>query len=209
MSRKKTLGNTQLFRELNAHTLRTVQKTGLPFYHISEREQQGKTFGERFAHAVQSIYEKGYEAVITVGNDSPQLQSSHIHRVYKAIQEGESALGPAEDGGFYIMGLHRDQFNADSFRRLSWGQSGLLREMLGMLRRLDRHVDLLPVLGDIDSIEDIPGILARGRVLSFSLLRMLKKLGRKRMRIISESLSIPTLCVVSLHRNKGSPFFPV
>ena len=67
-----------LFQDLTQHTLKTIESTGLPFFHFTEKEQLGNTFGERFAHAFASLFALGYTKVISVGNDSPNLTAQHI-----------------------------------------------------------------------------------------------------------------------------------
>jgi hypothetical protein len=56
----KSIRSASVFDLLNTETLKTVRKTGLPFYHYSEKEQIGKTFAERFTNAIKSIYDRGY-----------------------------------------------------------------------------------------------------------------------------------------------------
>ncbi len=206
ISRKKSIHESKLFEELTSHTLRTVKKTGLPFYHFSEKEQQGASFGERFANAIQSIYDKGFDNVIAIGNDSPQLKSSHLLEVYRQLQEGKIVLGPSSDGGFYVMGLHRSKFSAELFIRLPWQQFGLFRKILGVLHDLGSSIHLLPWLHDIDSVEDIDQLLEHHKEIPFAIVRILNRLrvGKRRLslkKVVFRSQSFP-----AFHYNKGSPF---
>ena len=69
-----------LFDALNEQTIKIVEKTGLPYFHFSEKNQYGATFGERFANAIQSIYDKGFQTVITIGK---RHTSSAIQTYFK------------------------------------------------------------------------------------------------------------------------------
>ena len=105
-----------LFDVLTEHTLNTARKTGLPYFLMSEKEQIGSSFGERFVNAISSIFELDFDMVITIGNDTPQLKSSDIVRASKLLGAKKSVLGPSRDGGFYLMGIHKSQFDAKTFR---------------------------------------------------------------------------------------------
>ena len=75
-----------LFDALNLQTLKVVKKTGIPYFLSSEKNQTGNSFGERFTNAIQSVYDKGFENVITIGNDTPHLQSQHILKAVENTQ---------------------------------------------------------------------------------------------------------------------------
>jgi len=80
IKRKPFLRNTSLQQDLTSHTLTEVKKTGLDYYVYDEQHQVGTSFGERFTNAITDIYNKGYEAVISVGNDTPNLTNIHVHK---------------------------------------------------------------------------------------------------------------------------------
>ncbi len=113
---KSIYNGAQLFDSLTDYTLEIASKTHLPYFHFSEEQQIGDTFGERFINAIQAVFEKGYEQVITIGNDTPQLKVSHIIEAEKQLSSNKSVLGPSADSGFYLMGLHKSQFDHYAFR---------------------------------------------------------------------------------------------
>lgn len=94
---KLFLKSEVLFSELNKHTLSTVEKSGLPYFHFSEKEQNGPTFAERYVNAIQSVYDQGYDTVITIGNDTPQLTTKHLHHTVEKLQECPIVLGPTDE----------------------------------------------------------------------------------------------------------------
>ena len=66
----------RLYNLLNQHTLKLAKSLGVPYFHYTEKEQVGDTFGERYTHAIKKIFSKGFNGVITIGNDTPGLSST-------------------------------------------------------------------------------------------------------------------------------------
>jgi len=194
-----------LFDVLTANTLKTVEKTGLPYFHFTEEQQIGDTFGERFSHAIQAIYDKGYSQVITIGNDSPMLKASHILEAEKRIKTNQFVLGPSIDGGFYLMGLHKNQFNTKAFQQLPWQTAGLSKQLEHLIASSAKAFRL-PALLDIDSIADVKSCISYALKISNTLYKILHKILSKPL------INIPftRFSYVNIHfklsYNKGSPF---
>ncbi|MEO9512922.1 MAG: DUF2064 domain-containing protein [Flavobacteriaceae bacterium] len=202
---KKIADSKRLFDALTERTLRTVRATGLPFFHVNEKQQLGNTFGERFSNAIQAIYDKGYKNVITIGNDSPQLKASHIIEAERQLQLGKTVLGPSSDGGFYLMGLHCSNFDPTLFLRLPWQRFGLFNKIFQLFESCNSHVFRLPVLHDIDTKEDIANILRFSKTIAVSILKILSSLLKRHIRIVSKNIQILQYHFTSLYFNKGSP----
>lgn len=202
---KKTVANLELFQELTEQTLRTVKASRLPFFHFTEKEQQGATFGERFSNAIQAIYDKGYQNVITIGNDSPQLKALHIVEAEQQLQLGKTVLGPSSDGGFYLMGLHYSNFDSTLFLRLPWQRFGLFNKISQLFESYDSHLYRLPVLHDIDTEEDVTTLLRFSRTVAISVLKILRLIAKKDVRAFSKNIKISQYYFTSFHYNKGSP----
>jgi len=202
---KKGVSNLALFHELTEQTIRTAESSGLPFFHFTEKEQQGASFGERFSNAIQAIYDKGYKNVITIGNDSPQLKASHIIEAERQLQLGKTVLGPSSDGGFYLMGLHRSNFDPTLFLRLPWQRFGLFNKISQLFESFDSHIYRLPVLHDIDTKKDITTLLHFSKTVAVSILKILRILLKQHVRIVSKNIRIPQYHFTTLHFNKGSP----
>ena len=144
-----------LFQDLTQHTLQTIEHTGLPFFHFSEKEQVGETFGERFCHALESIYALGFTKVISVGNDSPNLTANHILEAQFQVSKKSAVLGPTLDGGLFLLGLHKDMFQKQSFQALPWQSSGLYQQLVFQLEMKGVDLVSLNTLEDIDSVMDV------------------------------------------------------
>ncbi len=202
---KKTVANLELFRRLTERTLQTAKATGLPFYHFTEKEQKGATFGVRFSNAIQTLYDKGYQNVITIGNDSPQLKVSHIVEAEKQLRLGKTVLGPASDGGFYLMGLHRSNFDATLFLRLPWQRFELFNKISQLLESYNSHIYSLPVLHDLDNKQDIITLLGFSKTIAGSILKILRAFLKRHAQIVFKDIRIPGFYITSLYYNKGSP----
>ncbi|WP_194850008.1 TIGR04282 family arsenosugar biosynthesis glycosyltransferase [Nonlabens antarcticus] len=140
---------------LNDRILQTVKKSGLDFYHYSEKEQYGIGFGNRFSNAIQDVFDKGYEHVICLGNDTPQLRVAQIHTALDCLHNGIAVNGPSLDGGFYLMGISKSQFDKQHFENLPWQTSNLAAAYLKFLDKSGIEVKILEHLADLDSTEDI------------------------------------------------------
>ncbi|MFD2588004.1 DUF2064 domain-containing protein [Croceitalea marina] len=194
-----------VFEALNKETLNKVKKTKLPYFHFTEKEQFGNSFGERFVNAIQKVYEKGYKNIITIGNDSPQLKTSHLLEAYKQLQLGKTVLGPTFDGGFYLMGLHKSNFDASLFLRLPWQRFGLFNRISQLFENSNSHLHRLPVFEDIDTAVDVVKLLGFSRSIAFTILKILRAIEEKVLKVFSarafnysDSYSSPLF-------NKGSP----
>lgn len=159
-SSRKVLGCNKdlqhsLFNKLNDRTFRTVQKTGLPYLIYSEKEQVGNNFGERFNHAVRDVFAKGFERVITIGNDSPELTAAQLLKANQALENGKFVLGPSCDGGFYLMGIDRESFLKTDFLKFSWQQKSLFSELIDFAFDVNLSVEKLCPLADLDRVEDL------------------------------------------------------
>ena len=194
-----------LFDSLTNQTLSTVAKTPLPYFHFSEQEQLGTTFGERFTNAIQAIFDKGYEQIITIGNDTPQLQVAHILEAKKQLAANKFVLGPSTDGGFYLMGLHKSQFEPEAFLQLAWQTSNLSKQLLHLLNQGSTQIFKLRTLCDIDTQADVQSILSYAyqfsKKLTKALLAAIGLLGNKPLFSLQKFEPL----AISIRYNKGSP----
>lgn len=204
---KKMEAGEALFEKLTDKTLRTIRATGLPFFHVSEKEQYGTSFGERFSNAIQHVFDLGYTQVITLGNDSPRLTAKHILEAQTRISQHQNVLGPATDGGMYLMGIHRLAFDKESFASLPWQNSSLYRNTKAYFETRSGSVHSLNRLNDIDSIADVKHLSNHIQSLGHSLMLLFSKVLESKNRILSihqDNFTSPSHIVLF---NKGSPTY--
>lgn len=196
---------TELFADLTDRTLRKVRKTGIPYFHISEKQQRGRNFGERFVNAIQGIFDLGFQYAITIGNDTPQLNTGHILQTVDLLQQGAVVLGPSNDGGFYLMGLQKSQFAMEAYKELPWQTSILRSSLIALVANNGSKVVALNTLADIDSINDLRLLAKRTINIPFSIFKYLIKISCITLPSeVNEDLYSNSFIISSLY-NKGSP----
>ena len=109
------------------------------------------TLGQRMENAFRTAFEKGYKKVLIVGSDLYSLKTSHIEKALHQLDKKEVVIGPAQDGGYYLLGLNKNL--PALFCNKSWGTSTVLKETLNDLKL--KSIFLMETLNDIDNFEDL------------------------------------------------------
>lgn len=153
--------NRQVFHALNHHIIRSIKATGLPWYIINGKEQEGTSFGEKFTNAFRQVFAKGYERVIALGNDHPDLQPDVILRAAGLLDQHSHVVGPAKDGGLYLTGIQQQAFDGHVFQNLPWQTSALLDAYTRQMGVDHSSFATLPVLQDADNTYQFKQLLHR------------------------------------------------
>lgn len=115
--------------------------------------QQGTDLGARMAHALRAALETASSAVI-IGTDCPALTAHDLRAALDALQQGyDAVLGPAEDGGYVLLGLRRAAL--ELFENIPWGTAQVLDLTRARLKRLQWRWHELPARRDIDRPQDL------------------------------------------------------
>ncbi|MBC3757122.1 TIGR04282 family arsenosugar biosynthesis glycosyltransferase [Hyunsoonleella sp. SJ7] len=115
--------------------------------------QQGEDLGTRMKNAFGQGFADGYERIVLIGSDLPDINASHIYNGLKALEHSETVFGPAIDGGYYLIGLSK--IHDCVFENKPWSQSILLQETLSELKSKNITFSILETLNDIDTFEDL------------------------------------------------------
>lgn len=118
---------------------------------FSKALQTKGTLGQRMENAFRTAFEKGYKKVLIVGSDLYSLKTSHIEKALHQLDKKEVVIGPAQDGGYYLLGLKKNL--PTLFCNKSWGTSTVLKETLNDLKL--KSIFLMEPLNDIDNFEDL------------------------------------------------------
>jgi hypothetical protein len=110
--------------------------------------QQGASLGERLHQAFQERFEAGAKRVVVLGSDSPQVPTSVIVRALESLPKNDLVLGPARDGGYYLLGLSRLQ--SSLFTGIPWGTSQVYRETVRRARSEGLSIASMPAFYDVD-----------------------------------------------------------
>lgn len=117
------------------------------------RQQQGADLGERLLSAVRTAKAEGAQGVVTIGTDCPDLSPEVLELAWQELAHANVVLGPAEDGGYYLIGLNEP--HDELFRGINWGTEHVLSQSLARCRKAGLSVALLPRLNDVDLPEDL------------------------------------------------------
>jgi uncharacterized protein len=112
--------------------------------------------GDRMRLAFQTVFNKGYQAATLIGTDCPALSAELLKQSFQNLQDHALTLGPAMDGGYYLIGLQ--QLIPELFAGIDWSTAAVLAQTLQIAEQL--HIDpvLLPYLRDIDVPEDLENL---------------------------------------------------
>ena len=118
-------------------------------YH--KKEQFGNDLGEKMKNAIDDGFKNKYKKIILIGSDLFDLKPSHINDAFEKLDHNDVVIGPASDGGYYLIGLKK--LHLKIFENKNWGSSTVREDTLKNLEKVDVH--LLSMLNDVDVIEDI------------------------------------------------------
>jgi len=116
--------------------------------------QQGDDLGERLVRAFQDRFVVGARQVVILGSDSPHLPLERIPRAFAGLEGDDVVVGPARDGGYYLVGASR--LHVSLFREVPWGTAQVYRETIRRARKEGIRVASLPAWDDVDLPEAIP-----------------------------------------------------
>lgn len=117
--------------------------------------QKGNNIGERMANAFIRSFSKGFQHVILVGADIPDLTEKIIDEAFSSLQKYPAVLGPALDGGYYLIGFNANSFIPEIFKNITWGTGRVCEQTLTVFDKKKLQVHMLPIWRDIDTYEDL------------------------------------------------------
>jgi rSAM/selenodomain-associated transferase 2/rSAM/selenodomain-associated transferase 1 len=115
--------------------------------------QEGSDLGERLVDAFSNAFAEGAERVVVIGSDCPGLDGAVLKTAMEALSLSDVVLGPALDGGYYLIGLTQNQ--PQLFRSIDWGSESVMHQTIGVAKQSRCSVQLLQPLSDVDYPEDL------------------------------------------------------
>jgi uncharacterized protein len=115
--------------------------------------QRGVTLGDRLLHAARAELDRGAEKVILIGADCPRLCAEHLRRAEYALEDTDLVFGPADDGGYYLMGMKR--VIPSLFIDIPWGSGTVLARSLERAGEAGLSPFLIETLPDVDDPDDL------------------------------------------------------
>ncbi len=117
--------------------------------------QTGDTLGERLSMAFsERFFFHAAQKIIAIGVDDPSVPRTLIDSAFALLDSCEWVIGPAEDGGYYLIGCRAAAFDPTIFEDVAWGTPSVFAATLGKIRGLHSSVAVLPVRWDVDVAED-------------------------------------------------------
>jgi len=121
---------------------------------FQKRLQRGADLGERMKLAFEESFKLGYKSVCIMGTDCFELTENILRRAFDGLKHNDAVIGPAADGGYYLLGMNR--FIPELFNHKKWSTSSVCEDTIGDFKRLHCKYELLPTLHDVDTESDLP-----------------------------------------------------
>jgi len=123
--------------------------------HYLYAPQVGENLGERMKNGFMEAFSMNFKRVVLVGSDIPALPLEFIEEAFTALRRHDVVIGPAVDGGYYLIGFMNELFSPKVFEGISWSTDHVFEDTLKILEQQRLTVHLLKPLRDIDTIEDL------------------------------------------------------
>lgn len=119
-------------------------------------QQHGADLGIRMHNAFRKAFSNNYDKVVIIGSDLFDLNPDHINKAFKALDKNDIVIGPAHDGGYYLIAMK--SLFPQVFKNKNWGTSTIFQDTIKDLENKSIHV--LETLNDIDVYDDLKNIEA-------------------------------------------------
>jgi rSAM/selenodomain-associated transferase 1 len=121
---------------------------------VTYYRQGSGDLGQRMYSAIRRAFAVGMARVVIIGTDCPDVNPFILTEAFDALKRQDLVLGPAEDGGYYLIGLNC--LIPQLFNQIQWGTDRVLAKTKNIAKKLGLSVHYLPILADVDRPEDLP-----------------------------------------------------
>ena len=119
-------------------------------------EQVSGDLGTRLLTAFKQAFANGKNRVVAIGIDCPELDGEILLQAFKVLEMSAIAIGPAVDGGYYLIGLN--QMVPELFQAIPWGTGDVFAKTLKIAQNMKLSLGQLPMLHDIDLPQDLDNL---------------------------------------------------
>ncbi len=179
----------ELYKNFILDIIGSVKKTGYPFracyyppdagaevsswlagqYHIMP--QQGRDLGERMENAFIRCFSEGFERAILIGSDLPDLTPAVLQEAMGSLAGNDVVIGPASDGGYYLIGFHKHTLMPRVFQGIPWSTETVFQKTMAILKNSALSVHQAPKWNDVDTMEDLRALCKRSEDTEFDKSR--------------------------------------
>ena len=121
-----------------------------------KRVQSGNDLGERMKNAFKESFERGYQKVCIIGSDCLEITTGILNQAFSGLEGHDAAIGPAKDGGYYLLGMR--QMIPPLFEKKEWSTDQVFKSTITNFEQLDLGYMKLPVLNDVDDEKDLDAV---------------------------------------------------
>ena len=156
-----------IYKELLLHTMETTKNIDVDVFVFYDKKieendiwsnetyhkfvQSGEDLGEKMQNAFQKLFDLKYQNCIIIGSDLFDLNEKIISDAFQMFDKNDVVIGPAEDGGYYLLGLKK--IIPEIFKNKKWGTSSVFEDTIKDLENL--KIEYTKKLNDIDTFEDL------------------------------------------------------
>ena len=119
----------------------------------TKRKQNGNDLGERMLNSFKELFDQGFTQIMIIGSDCLQLQTEHLQEAVVLLESSAAVIGPASDGGYYLLGLTK--LYPDLFVNKPWSTDQVFAKTIDDFNNQGISFALLEELSDIDDITDL------------------------------------------------------
>ena|SRR5690554_64271 len=130
----------------------------LDYYKFPKFLQKGKDLGERMERAFGQAFTQDYDKVVVIGSDCIEITPEIIEDALTALDDYNVVVGPAHDGGYYLLGM--DRHYPHLFKGKTWSSPDVFLDTLLDIQKLKLSYSILPTLNDVDEEKDL-GVLRK------------------------------------------------
>ncbi len=140
--------------------------------------QTGTNLGERLSMAFsERFFFHRTQKIIAIGIDDPRLTREIIDHAFWLLESCDWVIGPAHDGGYYLIGCRASVFKPRIFSEMPWGTEAVYRMTMQRIREWENTVGILPMHADIDVVDDLKRFAAESRDADGELPQLLRAWG--------------------------------
>ena len=141
------------------------------------RPQRGAHLGARMKNAFADCFSEGFKFVVLIGSDFPDLPLKIIEDAFAVLDStSDAVIGPAVDGGYYLIGLKSGTFLPDIFSGLPWSTASVFSETVKILQACGQRTEILQEWHDVDTRDDLINLAERSKSTTFAHSRTMKYL---------------------------------
>jgi rSAM/selenodomain-associated transferase 1 len=119
--------------------------------------QQGADVGERMDNAIRDLLKMGAKKAVITGADIPDLSDEIIETAFRKLDQVDIVIGPAKDGGYYLIGMKSR--HPAIFQDIPWSTGKVLEETMRIIEKLQLKCALITTLSDLDTADDYKRLL--------------------------------------------------